>query len=110
MRDHQPDPAKILANLRHLYGHLAHGRAGGVQAQQAQAKTLLAPAVELLERLTTPRPRSDWHEDTGNVLWWMLPVCEPPYCGTPLDSSWPFGEGVSVWWTPLVIPGEKTDA
>lgn len=32
-------------------------------------------------------PIEDWHEDDGNVLWWSLPVCEPPYCGTPNDTD-----------------------
>lgn len=25
----------------------------------------------------------DWHEDLGDVLWWRLPVQEPPYVGGP---------------------------
>lgn len=32
-------------------------------------------------------PIGDWQEDDGNVLWWRLPVCEPPYCGTPNDTD-----------------------
>lgn len=36
-----------------------------------------------------PRPLSEWHEDTGPVLWWSFPVQEPPYAGTPLDSDFP---------------------
>lgn len=35
------------------------------------------------------RPAREWHEDLGNVLWWCLPVQEPPYCGTLLDHNWP---------------------
>lgn len=26
-----------------------------------------------------------WNEEDGTVLWWLLPVTEPPYVGTPLD-------------------------
>lgn len=76
-----------------------------------------------------PRPFAEWHEDHGNVLWWRLPVSEPPYCGTPLDlgrgfrvtfeigvedavemtgntGGWPFTEEDEphLWWTPLAIP------
>jgi hypothetical protein len=52
----------------------------------------------------------DYHEDDGNVLWWVKPgidACvwetgvgtgEPPYVGTPEDSEWP---GYHQWWTPL---------
>jgi hypothetical protein len=32
-----------------------------------------------------PRPFHEWHEDHGNVLWWLWPIKEPPYIGTPLD-------------------------
>lgn len=37
-------------------------------------------------------PFEDWHEDYRDVLWWRLPVCEPPYVGSPLD----LGRGVAV--------------
>jgi len=35
------------------------------------------------------RPRSEWHEDIGVVLWWEFPVVEPPYIGTPNDTGRP---------------------
>lgn len=44
----------------------------------------------------TLRPESEWHEDVGPVLWWSLPIGEPPYSGTPLDSDWP---GYHTHWT-----------
>ena len=54
-------------------------------------------------------PLAEWHEDMGAVLWWLLPVDEPPYCGQPGDSDWP---GYHAHWTPLVVPsnaaGERT--
>jgi hypothetical protein len=28
---------------------------------------------------------SDWHEDYGPVLWWLWPIEQPPYVGSPLD-------------------------
>lgn len=73
------------------------------------------------------RPRSEWHEDYGAVLWWRFPVDEPPYVGTPKDlgrlvemhasqgpgrptlisrgfvGGWP---GYHTHWTPLTIPAE----
>ena len=54
-----------------------------------------------LYELLTPRPLDDWHEDFGAALWHRMPIEEPPYCGTPLDSDWPFDEGDTVLWTPL---------
>lgn len=66
-------------------------------------------AAELADRLK-PKPFAAWHEDDQDVLWWKLPVMEPPYCGTPLDSSWPWGEEdqkedqAALVFTRLVVP------
>ncbi len=49
-------------------------------------------------KLHTLRPESEWHDDIGPALWWILPVNEPPYCGTPLDSDWTGGH---THWSPL---------
>lgn len=51
-----------------------------------------------IKALTTMRPKRDWHEDYGDVLWWTTPVTEAPYCGSPLCDDWP---GYHKWWTPL---------
>jgi hypothetical protein len=32
----------------------------------------------------------DWHEEDGDALWWRFPVSESPYCGSPIDTAWPF--------------------
>jgi Lar family restriction alleviation protein len=51
------------------------------------------------------RPREEWHDDTGNVLWWWLPISGPPYVGTPLDTDWP-EDPEPTYWTPLLVPEE----
>ena len=56
------------------------------------------PAVSV-----TLRPLDVWDHADGDVLWWKLPVEEPPYCGTPGDSDWP---GYHTHWTPLSVPAE----
>ena len=33
------------------------------------------------------RPRSEWTEQDGDVLWWHFPICEPPYLGSPLSCG-----------------------
>jgi len=42
--------------------------------------------------LTTPRDVSEWHDDDGDVLWWLLldghTVSEPPEVGSPLVVDW----------------------
>jgi hypothetical protein len=45
------------------------------------------------------RLADDWHEDFGPSLWWRLPVVEPPWCGTPLDSDWPMGQPGVPYYT-----------
>lgn len=32
-----------------------------------------------------PRPFHEWHEDHGDVIWWLWPIEEAPWIGTPLD-------------------------
>src|SRR5690606_13059004 len=57
-----------------------------------------------VERMRAVRPFDEWHEDIGSVLWWRLPVCEPPWVGTPLDSDWPYLEHARLAWTELPVP------
>lgn len=66
-----------------------------------QAKTMLE---HVLECVLTPRPLDDWHHDIGPVLWWALPVVEPPYSGTPEDDDWP---GYHTHWTPIIVPNHE---
>jgi hypothetical protein len=35
------------------------------------------------------------------VLWWRLPIDEPPYVGTPIDDGW---HAYHTHWTPIVVP------
>ncbi|OMF37452.1 hypothetical protein BK133_05190 [Paenibacillus sp. FSL H8-0548] len=59
--------------------------------------------LKQFEDAVAPHPIDEWHEDIGDVLWWLFPIQEPPYCGSPLDSNWP---NFHTHWTPLIIPGE----
>lgn len=49
----------------------------------------IAALVEEVKRLRKLHPIDAYHEDIGNVLWWRVPIQEPPYCGTPLDEDFP---------------------
>lgn len=47
------------------------------------------------------RTVGEWNEDDGDVLWWKLPVCEPPYAGTPFDCDF---DPSYTHWTPIIVP------
>lgn len=49
-----------------------------------------------------PIPAENWHEDDGDVIWWRLPVEEPPYVGCPLCEDFNFG--YYTHFTKLLIP------
>ena len=68
---------------------------------------------EKLRILHTIRPLEEWHEDYGTVLWWHLPIQEPPYVGSGpgMGESYSDGtpttcrelqeEGWLTHWSPL---------
>lgn len=49
-------------------------------------------------KLHTLRPLSEWRDDFHTVIWYKLPIDEPPYVGTPHDCDWP---GYHTHWSPL---------
>ena len=49
-----------------------------------------------------PIPVAEWNEDDGDVLWWRLPVEEPPYVGSPLCDDWV--PGYYTHFTRLQVP------
>ena len=55
-----------------------------------------------LLKLFTLRPRAEYHEDYGTVLWWTLPIEEPPMVGDNPDE-W-YGEGGPTHFSPLPDP------
>ena len=65
-------------------------------------------AEELLALYAHRRLRTleNYHDDDGCVLWWKLPIDEPPYVGTPLDTDWP---GYHTHWTPILMPDWQPD-
>ena len=78
------------------------------RADLAAAGPTCARAALVLADLLTARPADEWHDDDGTVLWWRLPVEEPPYVGSPLNSDWT--EGYYTHWTPLAALGNNVRA
>lgn len=75
--------------------------AGEAALRLHEENKALAAQLAAAERDAKARPLDEWHEDDGPVLWWVFPVNEPPYCGTPNDDGWP---RYHTHWTRLVIP------
>lgn len=50
------------------------------------------------------RAARDWCDDDGDVLWWRLPVEEPPWVGSPLDDDWV--DGYYTHWQVIDEPIE----
>lgn len=73
---------------------------------QALAQTAIEIYEQSKKRELIARPESEWHEETGNVLWWNFPIDEPPYAGTPLDSDFP---EYKTHWTPIENPTTKIE-
>lgn len=53
------------------------------------------------------RPLSEWHEDHGFVLWYRLPITEPPWVGTPNCSDWLVETADGACMTELDANNEK---
>lgn len=97
------DGDEMLTRLESL-SHNASISARDRQSVQL-AMGLLVPS-----KPETAREFREWDEFDGDVLWWKLPVVEPPYVGTPLDDDFP---DYVTHWTKIVVPqelvGEKVE-
>lgn len=67
--------------------------------EELGGKVLGKSTEQTLAELTTLRPQSEYHEDYGNVLWWHVPIQEPPVAGTTLDDG--FDWDWYTHWSPL---------
>ena len=64
-----------------------------------------APSNDYITKLFTLCPRSEYHEDLGTVLWWHLPVEEPPEVGRfPDELPEGYPEDWHTHFSPLPDP------
>lgn len=70
-------------------GGVGGGGAGGGGSLQTDGRKASHPFIGGEMRPTSKRDSEtvylaeEWHEDEGCVLWYRVPVCEPPYVGSP---------------------------
>lgn len=62
---------------------------------EAFAESLHHPEFYML------RPASEYHEDYSCVLWWHLPICEPPVVDSTIEENERFKDGWFTHWSPL---------
>lgn len=76
-----------------------------VRDEMTSLKDLLAKIPDKIDPLKA-RPRSEYHQDMGAVLWWKFPITEPPYVG---GDNFPerFTHFTEIMFPN--IPGEKHD-
>lgn len=53
-------------------------------------------------------PREEWGEEDRDVLWYHVPVQEPPYCGNPNSSDWPEADHGEFYGEPRLPEGYYT--
>jgi hypothetical protein len=91
IRDNTPKTPALSRNRWDKGSKAAH------KERQAQIGNLYN-AISIIHSMLVARPLESWNDDDGVVLWWVFPIQEPPYVGSPLDSKWP---GYHTHWTPL---------
>jgi hypothetical protein len=93
------DPAKVKKWVLGCSGYLHYPDPENDVREQMEFESLGGPEMVLARdydvllaqynQFKIAKPISEWHEDLGPCLWWIFPICEPPYSGTPLDCNWP---------------------
>ena len=59
------------------------------RAVKSTLKCADAPLQSRVDEYEVLVPKGEWVEEEGDVLWWRVPVVEPPcYIGSPLDIHW----------------------
>lgn len=63
---------------------------GGVTHGDMQERKRKAEAFDDIHRL---RRASEYQDDDGTVLWWHVPICEPPYVGSGEGMDEKYADG-----------------
>jgi hypothetical protein len=86
------------------------------KTSKAIAEALFRAHERALAPYRQLRPVADWHDDDGTVLWWHLPVDDPPYVGSgpganerkangrPTECALLIQQGFLTHWTPIPQP------
>lgn len=92
-----PEGLSLVAHLRQTHDTRV---AELLDANNREVERRRAAEAELA-RIDELHPLSAWHDDDRDVLWWKLPITEPPYVGSPLCENWP---GYHTHWQRIREP------
>lgn len=88
--DGSPQFLAIIDGNRAIAEALRQGAALEARLESTEHERIIAEGQ--LAALSEIHPFHHWGDDDGPVLWFCLPVIEPPFhVGTPDDSDWPWG-------------------
>lgn len=95
---------RCVKTIRKLRTSLKSARKAKSATKQRLEKTLkaYADARQTLDKMSKLHPRDTYHEDYGSVLWWMLPIEEPPFVGRSPDEDDDVPTYVTHWQWMLV--------
>jgi hypothetical protein len=95
----------LIDESRRVRAALGLGEKADIDETVKTLKVAVAKAG-IVDRLHVLRPLVDWHEDYGPVLWWRLPIEEPPCAGDPRTDDWT--EGYYTHWSVCPVPGQAS--
>ena len=90
---------ELQAATETMFAAIRHDLAGAGSPYPARLLNAISAVREALGDGLVARPRDEYHEDMGPVLWWFFPISEAPYIGTDNDV-----EDYHTHWTPLGLP------
>jgi len=99
---------RVAAKLRAELSQLKDVHESALRAQRQIFLNETVTDKQQLRDLLTLHPASDYHEDYGAVLWWHLPVCEPPYVGAGAGMGETEADGKPTWCRALQEKGWLT--
>lgn len=98
---------KVMAEShRETVKELKESIEGHIKVKRVLARKLHAARKEneRYREVLEPIPAEEWHDDDGYVVWWRLPVEEPPYVGSPMCDDFTFN--YYTHYTKLICPLE----
>lgn len=103
LQDNEREINRAVKEIEKLDTEYENMEFKSLQTEINYREVMRGNANKLFKDIIEPRHISEWHEDMGDKLWWVFPIEEPPYCGSPLDSDFP---NYVTHFTGFILPNE----